>query len=134
MPQKTIVIIDDDPEIRVFLFNLLQSEGYRPVTFENPHEALGSLHRIRPDLIILDYKMPQVSGIDLLPDLRVTAPHTPVLMLTAHGDPDLYMEAFDKGACDMLTKPIRVESLIRNVRRILEDELRRPTSAIAAEN
>jgi DNA-binding response OmpR family regulator len=115
-----MMVIDEDPEIRVFLFNLFRSEGFQVVTFENPFEALKQVQAVQPDLVVLDFSMPQIDGIDFLELLRMAAPATPVLMLTAHGNPDLYLEAFQKGAVDMIVKPASASALVSAVDKILK--------------
>jgi DNA-binding NtrC family response regulator len=119
--EKRVMIIDDDSDIRVFLFDLLTQEGYRVVTFENPLEALTRVHTVEPDLIILDLRMPQVSGLDFLPDLRMARPDTPVMMLTAYATPDAYLSAYRRGACELIGKPAEPATLLSHVHRLLRD-------------
>lgn len=119
MEPPTIMVIDDESDTRVFVFELLRSEGYKVVTFENPYEALTRLHEANPALIILDVRMPQVNGIDFLPSLKTAAPQTPVLIITAYGNLDLFMDARAKGATEMLGKPFKAATLLKTVRKIL---------------
>lgn len=121
MDSKTIVVIDDDSDIRVYLFELLRSEGYRVVTYENPYEALTQIQAVQPSLVILDVRMPQVNGVEFLPSLRTAAPSTPVLLLTAYANLELFMEAREKGACEMMCKPFNAGVLLKNVHKILGD-------------
>jgi DNA-binding NtrC family response regulator len=120
MEPQTIMVIDDESDARVFLFELLRSEGYKVVTFENPYEALTRVHEAHPDLIILDVRMPQVNGVDFLPSLKTAAPSTPVLILTAYGNLDLFMDARAKGAAEMMGKPVKGATLLKTVRRMIE--------------
>jgi DNA-binding NtrC family response regulator len=119
MDGKTILVIDDESDTRVYLFDLLRSEGYRVVTFENPYDALTQVHRLRPDAVILDVKMPQVNGVDFLPTLRTAAPDTPVLILTAYANLELFMQAREKGASEMMCKPFSGSVLLKTLRRVL---------------
>jgi DNA-binding NtrC family response regulator len=118
MDPRTIMIIDDDPDVRVSLFDLLRSEGYGVTTFENPYAALARVHEIRPDLVILDVRMPQVNGIDFLPGLKAAAPGVPVLILTAYANFDLFRQARESGACDMMCKPFSPRILLATLDRI----------------
>jgi DNA-binding NtrC family response regulator len=122
MPQKKIMVIDDDSDTRVSLFDLLQSEGYRVVTFENPYEALTRVQEVAPDAIILDVRMPQVNGIELLPSLKTAAPETPVVVLTAFANLDLFIEARQKGACEMVAKPFSTKALLQKLKTIVEQK------------
>lgn len=119
MKPRLIAVIDDDPDTRRFVVQVLEQAGYAVRAFENPYMGLSFTYESRPDLIILDYRMPHVDGLAILPGLRAVSHDTPVLLLTAHADPDLFMDAFQKGACEMLAKPVSPDDLVRNVRRIL---------------
>jgi FixJ family two-component response regulator len=119
MDPQTIMVIDDDADTRVFLFELLRSDGYKVVTYENPYEALTFVHQVKPAMIILDVRMPQVNGVEFLPTLRTAAPTTPVLILTAYGTLEIFLEARDKGATEMMSKPVRSQPFLRKVREIL---------------
>jgi CheY-like chemotaxis protein len=116
---KTIVVIDDDPDTRVTLFDLLTPEGYRVITFEDPRYALRRLHEARPDLILLDYHMPPTDGLELAAQLSLAAPRVPIVMLTAYGSPELYLEASEHGVADMVLKPFSPAELVRAVERNL---------------
>jgi two-component system phosphoglycerate transport system response regulator PgtA len=121
MTYRTIAVIDDDADTRRWVADILEQAGYRVHAFENPLLGLSFTYETRPDLIILDYRMPRVDGLSLLPSLRAVSQDTPVLLLTGHADPDLFMDAFQKGACEMLSKPVSPEELLRNVERILSN-------------
>lgn len=123
MGQKTVMVVDDESDTRVFLFDLLHTEGFKVVTFENPYQALTEVHRVKPDLIILDVRMPQVNGIDFLPTLKTAAPDTPVLMLTAYANLEVFVGARERGACEMMCKPFGPSVLLKTVHRILDGQL-----------
>jgi len=121
MNPRTIAVIDDDPDTRKFVAETLEQAGYRVHVFENPYVGLSFTYETRPDLIILDYRMPRVDGLALLPSLRAVSEDTPVILLTGHADPELFMDAFEKGACEMMSKPVTPQDLLRNVERILSN-------------
>ncbi len=121
MTQQTIIVIDDEADTRVFLFELLRSEGYKVVTYENPYEALTQIQDVKPALVILDVRMPQVNGVEFLPSLKTAAPQTPVLILTAYANLDMFFEARDKGAVEMMCKPFNAGVLLKSVHKILGD-------------
>jgi DNA-binding NtrC family response regulator len=115
---KTICIIDDEKDVRSFLRELLESEGYRVAAFENPYPAFTFVYENRPDLVILDLCMPHVDGLSLLPALRAVSSDTPVLLLTGHGSPKVFLDAFEKGACEVVSKPVHPVDLVCMVRRL----------------
>ncbi len=123
MKPKTICVIDDDVEIRQFLTDLLKHEGYDVIAPENPYQALSFVYENRPDLILLDLRMPRIDGMALLPGLRAASSDTPVVVLTAHGNPQVFLQAFEKGACEVISKPFHPVDLICVVRRLVGDIL-----------
>ncbi len=103
-----ILVVDDDPEMRALLSEVLQHEAYRVVEAKDGTEAVRAL-RARPfDIILMDKNMPGPSGLDLLPGFRRVAPRSQVIMITAFGDIPSYMEAMEKGAVEFLFKPFRM--------------------------
>lgn len=118
------VLVIDDAELTLRLVrNYLQKDGIENVlTCQRPDEALRTIRQAKPDLIILDLNMPQVSGIEILRDLR-SSPETidiPVIILTAHNEQEIRMEALALGANDFVTKPIVSYELLLRVRNLLE--------------
>jgi putative two-component system response regulator len=114
-----IMIVDDEP-LNVMTFRQhLKMEGYENfVTTSNSREALHLLRSERPDVLLLDIRMPDVSGMDILRvvSLDPVLQHTPVLILTAASDPATRNEALELGASDFLQKPIEPEELLPRVR------------------
>ena len=118
----TVMLVDDDPlcleVVRVFL----QEAGYHKfLSTSRPTEAMRLMEQARPDVLLLDLVMPEVSGFQILaairgnPDLR----YTPVIILTAEGDPEKKLEALDLGATDFLTKPVDPSELRLRIRNAL---------------
>ncbi|HUX49968.1 MAG TPA: HD domain-containing phosphohydrolase [Spirochaetia bacterium] len=120
MAQK-VLIIDDDPAIRKVMSLRLVQEGYIVRAAESREEALQIIDReeLDPDCIFLDIRMPGVTGIELLPELKERLPATPVVMLTAVSDLQTGMEAMRKGAYDYLVKPLDKNELLKALSRIL---------------
>ncbi len=118
---KHIITTDDDPAIRKVLQILLRKEGYQVTVCENGDELL-SLLKVRSsevDLLLLDIKMPGLSGMQVLEVLKRNYPHIPVIMLTAFNDLDTGMKAMHLGASDYLAKPVHREVLVESVSRVL---------------
>ncbi len=121
--QKHIITTDDDQAIRKVIQILLRKEGYEVTVCSNGDELLANLKASwsTVDLILLDIKMPGLSGIQLLEILRRNYPRIPVIMLTAFNDLDTGMKAIRLGASDYLTKPVHREVLVSCVSRVLDD-------------
>ncbi len=94
--------------------------GYRVETAEDGAEALKQLEAFHPDLIILDYMMPGLSGMDVLRELRRREDDTPVIMVTAYGNIERAVEAMHEGAYDFITRPFKPEHITHVVQKALE--------------
>ena len=111
-----VLIVDDDPELRQFLRVELEFEGYCCGEAASGQQALGQLRSGSWDLVLLDWSLPDFSGVEVCRRLRQASLATPVLMLTAHDDIRERVEALDSGADDYLTKPFSLEELLARVR------------------
>ncbi|HSQ58870.1 MAG TPA: sigma-54 dependent transcriptional regulator [Acidobacteriota bacterium] len=120
MPKASILLIDDDDTIRYFLPRDLEVEGYHVLTAESGGAGLRVLEREAIDLVLLDIRLPDRSGIDILQKIREQWPEQTVVMLTGEPDHETAVRAMRLGARDYLTKgkPIREELLL-----VLEREL-----------
>jgi DNA-binding NtrC family response regulator len=107
----SILVVDDDPEMRALLHDVLSNEGYEVVEAKDGTEAVLALRARKFDVILMDKNMPGPSGLDLLPGFRRVCPWSPIIMMTAFGDVPSYMEAVEKGAVEYLFKPFRMEEL-----------------------
>ncbi len=101
-----ILIADDEPLIRKSLYESLRMEGYEAEMASDGEEALQKMARIPIDLVIADIKMPKLSGIDLLKEIKAKYPDIPVLLITGYGTIDQAVEAMRLGAADYITKPV----------------------------
>ena len=116
----TILIVDDEGSIRDILCRKLQSEGYNCVVAANGMEALWKAFMQDFDLVLMDIKMPGLSGMEVLPKMVTDHPDTCVVMLTAVADIETAVEAMKVGAYDYLTKPFNMDDLVMKVERALE--------------
>ncbi len=117
MTKQTVLVVDDDADIRVFLKINFESWGFEVVTAEDGAEAAASAADIDADLILLDMNMPSVSGFEAARQIRATEKHskTPIIAVTAHtstGDRD---EAYQAGCNAIVTKPIDPQKLSQAV-------------------
>lgn len=111
-----ILVVDDDPDLRHFLSQELEVEGYICENAAGGAQALTMVRNQRWDLVILDWTLPDLSGVDVCRRMRASQDTTPILMLTAHDDIQERVEALDAGADDYLTKPFSIAELMARVR------------------
>ena len=113
---ERLLIVDDDPELLRFLVEELGSAGYQCTGCDNGQDALLRLHRDSFQLVLLDWSLPDLSGVELCRRLRNSGNTTPVLMLTARDAIDERVSALDAGVDDYLTKPFNLKELQARVR------------------
>lgn len=108
---KRILVVDDEENTRIALTRLLSREGYDVQTAANGLEALSRLRQRAAELIITDLNMPEMNGLVFLRELNREFPASNVIMMTAYGEVESYLEALNLGAFEYLNKPLRVEEL-----------------------
>ncbi|AJY45858.1 response regulator transcription factor [Martelella endophytica] len=113
--QAIVRIIDDDPEVRDSLSNLLKSAGFTATTFASPSELLQCEDLSRPGCIILDVRLAGASGLDFQQQLQARNIPRPVIIMTGYGDIPMTVKAMKAGAVDFLTKPFREQALLDSV-------------------
>jgi DNA-binding NtrC family response regulator len=129
-----ILIVDDEPSNRNILGQELTHEGYSVMAASDGREALRKVESSRPDLIILDYMMPDLSGLEVLKELRKRENDTPVVMITAYGTMERAVEAMREGAYDFITRPFEPDHIALVVRKALERQrLRRGVEILSEE-
>ena len=116
----TLLLIDDDASLRRVTEYNLKDDGYAVITACDGREGLERFRAERIDLVLSDVRMPELDGMDLLPQLKAMQPDLPVIMLTAHGTIAAAVEAMRLGAFDYLTKPFTRDQLRASVRKALE--------------
>ncbi len=114
----TILVADDDRKITDMLRRTLAYEGYQVVTAADGREALDKAQAVRPDLVVLDWMMPGLGGLEVARRLRA-ADSTPILMLTARDAIEDRVEGLDSGADDYLVKPFAPAELMARIRALL---------------
>jgi DNA-binding NtrC family response regulator len=114
------LVVDDDESLRRITELQLEEAGYDVITAANGEEALERMESESPELVITDWRMPGLSGLDLLKKIRESSPQTTVLMITAFGTVQTAVEAMKAGAYDYITKPIDYEELVLVVNRAME--------------
>ncbi len=115
----TVLIVDDDLKLLKMLQRTLTYEGLNTLTATNGQEALAAIHAHKPEVVILDWMMPKVSGLDVVRQLRAEENQTMVLMLTARDAIENRVEGLESGADDYLVKPFAPAELVARVHAML---------------
>jgi two-component system, OmpR family, KDP operon response regulator KdpE len=126
LPRSTILIVEDEPEIRRFLRSSLGAEGYKVVESSTARRGTIDASTHKPDLVIIDLGLPDFDGIDVIRQIRQWSA-VPVLVLSARAQERAKIEALDAGADDYITKPFGVGELLARVRAALRHRARLPT-------
>jgi len=117
---EMVFVIDDDESIREALKSLIRSVGLSVETFASAQDFLESSRPDVPSCLILDVRMPGLSGLDLQRDLAETSIHIPIIFITGHGDIPMSVRAMKAGAVEFLTKPFRDQDLLDAIQQALE--------------
>jgi DNA-binding NtrC family response regulator len=120
MSKGSILVVDDESEIREGLELLLQSEGYQVSSAETAVSGLAQLEERPFDLLLLDVSLPDRNGIDMLKDIHRQDPHLPIVLITAYGSIEMARAAFKSGAMDYITKPWSNDELLAQVAQAVE--------------
>ncbi|WP_339873706.1 response regulator [uncultured Brevundimonas sp.] len=116
-----VYVIDDDEPMRRSLVLLLSSAGYRVQTYEGPAAFLDGASVLEPGCVVTDMRMPQMSGLELMSELRAKGIPMPVILITGHGDVALAVEAMKRGAVDFLEKPFEPATLIAAIQKTIDN-------------
>src|SRR4051812_33386805 len=127
----TILCVDDDVQVSSFLGDTLERAGHTVVFASNVVEALQALAKTQVELIVTDYRMPGLSGLEFISLLRDEGYEIPMILITGHGSIEQAVAAIKTGAVDYITKPVMPQQLIHAVGHALEVEhLRRENDAL----
>src|SRR5512132_1108795 len=118
----TILVADDDGDIRDILSETLNSLGYRVITAANGQECLDKVDKEGPELVLLDIEMPVKNGLEVLKELRQRGRDTTAIMITAYGTIERAVQAMREGAFDFVTKPFDLDHIAIVVEKALERE------------
>ncbi|MEA3328251.1 MAG: response regulator [Candidatus Omnitrophota bacterium] len=126
MTKQKILIVDDELDILDFLKITLNGENYTVIEATNGKEALEKVYGCSPDLVVLDYKMPELDGIEVCRKLKkdILLQHLPIIMLTGKGELSDKIKGIDAGVDDYLVKPFEPRELVARVKMILRRSIR----------
>jgi two-component system, LuxR family, response regulator FixJ len=113
--KPVIYIVDDDDGMRRALTVLMTTVGYQPTAFARPGEFLAKYDAGQPGCLVLDVRMPEMSGLEVQQQLNRTGSMLPVILITGHGDIPMAVQAMKDGAFDFLQKPFRDQDLLDRI-------------------
>ncbi len=116
----TVFVIDDDDLVRAAIQGMLKSVGLRSETFATPQGFLRSKRPDGPSCLVLDVRLPGVSGLDFQSELSNAGIRTPIIFITGHGDIPMTVKAMKSGAVEFLTKPFRDQDLLDAIYQALD--------------
>jgi two-component system response regulator FixJ len=130
----TVCVVDDDDAMRRALDTLLSTVGYKTAVFSRPSEFLANFKADSPGCLVLDIRMPDMSGLELQQHLNRTGSMLPVIFITGHGDVPMAVQAMKEGAFEFVQKPFRDQDLLDRINHALkQDAENRNTVARRAE-
>ena len=118
---KKILIVDDDQQIVLLLASRLKANKYEILVAYDAMQAVAKAFSEKPDLILLDIKMPAGSGISVMDNLRNSAATSviPVIVITAYPSPEIQQKVIEMGAVDFISKPFKAEDVLSRIRKAL---------------
>lgn len=116
---QTVFVVDDEADVRAALGMLIRSVGLKPEIYENPQAFLDAYDPERPGCLVLDMRMPGMSGLDLQEKLAGMGQHPPIIMISGHGEIPNAVQAVQSGAVDFLQKPVSDQLLLDRIQQAL---------------
>jgi len=133
-PSPVVFVVDDDLSMRRSLANLLRSVGFRVESFTTAQEYLESAPVEAPGCLVLDVRLPGMSGLDLQREIARSRKRRPIVFITGHGDVPMAVQAMKGGAIEFLMKPFREQDLLDAIRRAIDlDSHLRSAQAVLAD-
>ena len=115
-----MLVVDDEPEIRSQLSELLKDEGYTVKVAKSGAEAIAAVAKDAPDLVMMDVKLPDQDGLAVLKQLKRDHSELEVIVMTAFGGSSTAIKAMEQGAYDYVTKPFELDDLLATLKRVFE--------------
>ena len=120
--KSSILIIDDDANLRKTLADILAAKGYQTLTAKDGAEGLSLLQQHTVHLALVDLRLPDISGLEVLKMIRADHPHTEAIILTGNATLDSAIEATNKGAFSYLQKPYDIDQLMLHIKHAIEKQ------------
>ena len=125
-----VLIIDDDPTFLMMLKNFLSKKNFNTRTGISANDALQILKKENFDIILLDFKLPDKNGIDLLKDIKKLNYQAPVILMTSYADIKMAVQAIKQGAYDYVSKPVKTEELLNIIHKALDNSAKKEKSSL----
>jgi len=119
-PTPIVFVVDDDVSVRESLESLIRCAGWEPETFASAQEFLSRPRVLAPSCLVLDVRLPGISGLDVQHQLAEAGVQLPVIFITGHGDIPMTVKAMKSGAVEFLTKPFRDQDLLDAIQQALD--------------
>lgn len=120
MERTKVLLVDDEIEFASSLAERLELRGFEATAVTSGEEALGSLHSEPPDVVLLDLKMPDMNGLDILPKIKALDATIEVIILTGHGSRTAKDSGMLAGAFDYIMKPVDISELVTKIKQAKE--------------
>lgn len=135
---KKVLVVDDERPIRELLKRVLVKEGYEVLTASDGKQALQRIEEVRPNLVLMDIRMPGVDGLEVLEQIKSRYPKIEVVMITGFGTKELALRSMKTGALDFMSKPFNISRVREIVKKCfelheLEDEVAQQRSKLGEE-
>ena len=114
--KPSVLVVDDEKNILTSLGRMLDLEGFEPIVAGSGRIALDKLSKQPVDAVILDVRMPDINGLEVLTTIRKTRPSLPVIMMSGHASLDVAVTAIQQGAHDFIEKPVHTDRLLVTLR------------------
>ncbi|MEA2061048.1 MAG: sigma-54 dependent transcriptional regulator, partial [Thermodesulfobacteriota bacterium] len=115
-----ILIIDDDKQLCLSFTKILSQDSYETAAAYSGRQGIEKTSEIKPDLVILDIRLPDMNGIDVFDEIHKTSPKLPVIIITAYGTTETAIETIKKGAYDYIYKPFDIPEMLSLIKKALE--------------
>ncbi len=122
LPEPVIYVVDDDAGMRGALDALLRTVGYRTSVFSRPSDFLAHFSADAPGCLVLDIRMPEMSGLEVQQKLNASGSMLPVIFVTGHGDVPMAVQAMKEGAFEFIQKPFRDQDLLDRINHALRQD------------
>jgi two-component system response regulator FixJ len=113
--KRLVMIVDDEAAVRDSLSSVLSTYGYETLTCASARQALQEIEKLRPDCVVLDVRMPEIDGLQMLQIMKGMDDPPPVIVITGHADVAMAVQAMKIGARDFLEKPVVDEELVSSI-------------------